>query len=161
MRYGEDRTVKLYYSISEVVELTGVPAHILRYWEQEIPLLKPRKNRAGNRVFRDKEIQLVQRIKQLVQEEKFTLQGALKKLLQEEIPEVDSEALIEKESTNVPTAKAITALLESTEGAANPPSALEVNTSNAVELEPQGRPPEERKTAILKELHLIREMLKP
>lgn len=80
MRYGEAKTVKLYYTISEVVDLTGIPAHILRYWEQEFPLLRPRKNRAGNRTYKERDIALIRRIQQLVQVEKFTLAGALKHL---------------------------------------------------------------------------------
>ena len=47
---------KLYYSIREVSEYTGVKAHVLRYWEQEFPTLKPKKNRAGNRSYRPRDI---------------------------------------------------------------------------------------------------------
>ena len=50
---------KLYFSISEVSEMTGVKAHVLRYWESEFPDLRPKKNRAGNRSYREKDIRMV------------------------------------------------------------------------------------------------------
>ena len=80
MRYGDGKAVKLYHTISEVVEATGVPAHVLRYWEQEFPMLHPRKNRAGNRIYRDRDIETVKRIQHLLQVEKFTVEGALRRL---------------------------------------------------------------------------------
>lgn len=80
MKYGQTKTVKLYYTISEVVDLTGVPAHILRYWEQEFTMLRPRKNRAGNRTYKDRDIALVRRIQKLIQVECYTVEGALKRI---------------------------------------------------------------------------------
>lgn len=71
---------KLYYSISEVCRMTGLEPHVLRYWETEFPQMRPRKNRAGNRAYRLKEIQYVQYIRHLLHEEKYTLQGAKKRL---------------------------------------------------------------------------------
>ncbi len=70
----------MYYSISEVSEMTGVKAHVLRYWETEFPSLKPRKNRAGNRNYRPKDIKAILVIRDLLYEEKFTISGARKKL---------------------------------------------------------------------------------
>ena len=67
---------KLYYSISEVSKITGLKQYVLRYWETEFPLLKPNKNRAGNRNYRDTDIQLIQEIKTLLYEKKFTIKGA-------------------------------------------------------------------------------------
>ena len=67
---------KLYYSISEVSELTGVKAHVLRYWETEFPELQPKKNRAGNRVYTARDIETVERIKHLLKDEKYTIEGA-------------------------------------------------------------------------------------
>ncbi|MBP2680846.1 MAG: transcriptional regulator, partial [Candidatus Krumholzibacteriota bacterium] len=49
-------SAKMYYTISEVAEMTGVKAHVLRYWETEFPSLRPKKNRAGNRNYRPKDI---------------------------------------------------------------------------------------------------------
>jgi DNA-binding transcriptional MerR regulator len=71
---------KKYYSISEVAELLGLEQHVLRYWEAEFPKLKPKKNRAGNRQYQDKDIQVIRYIKHLLQEEMYTVQGAKKKL---------------------------------------------------------------------------------
>lgn len=73
---------KLYYSISEVSRLTGLEQYILRYWETEFELLKPGKNRAGNRIYTNKDIKLILQIKQLLREEKYTIEGA-KKILTE------------------------------------------------------------------------------
>jgi len=67
---------KLYFSISEVSELTGVKAHVLRYWESEFPDLRPKKNRAGNRSYRDKDIKMVMTIRDLLYKQGFTIQGA-------------------------------------------------------------------------------------
>ncbi len=67
---------KLYYTISEVSRLIGEEAHVLRYWESEFPALKPRKNRAGKRVYTRDDIDTVYRIRHLLREEKFTIDGA-------------------------------------------------------------------------------------
>ncbi len=71
---------KLYYSIGEVSELTQLKRHVLRYWETEFPELKPSKNRAGNRIYRPKELDLIFRIKKLLYEEHYTIQGAREKI---------------------------------------------------------------------------------
>ena len=71
---------KLYYSIGEVSEKTGLKQYVLRYWESEFPSLAPSKNRAGNRVYREKDIILIQYIKHLLYEKKFTIEGAKQKL---------------------------------------------------------------------------------
>jgi len=69
---------KLYYSISEVSKLTGLEQYILRYWETEFEQLKPGKNRAGNRIYTNKDIKLILQIKRLLREEKYTIEGAKK-----------------------------------------------------------------------------------
>ena len=71
---------KLYYSISEECRMTGLEPHVLRYWETEFAQMRPKKNRAGNCAYRMKEIQYIQYIRQLLHEEKYTLQGAKKRL---------------------------------------------------------------------------------
>ena len=73
---------KLYYSISEVSEITELKQYVLRYWETEFSQLKPSKNRAGNRVFRPKDIKLVLLVKHLLYEKKFTIDGARQRLLE-------------------------------------------------------------------------------
>ena len=71
---------KLYYSISEVSEMTGVKPHVLRYWESEFPDLRPKKNRAGNRSYRDKDIKMVSTIRDLLYKQGYTIQGARNQL---------------------------------------------------------------------------------
>lgn len=71
---------KTYYSISEVCGQIGLEPHVLRYWESEFTQLRPKKNRAGNRAYRDKDIELIRYIKRLLYEEQFTIPGAKKKL---------------------------------------------------------------------------------
>tara|TARA_Y100001968_G_C19077872_1_gene581572 strand:+ start:290 stop:652 length:363 start_codon:yes stop_codon:yes gene_type:complete len=72
----EPKVKKLYYSIGEVSELTNLKAYILRYWETEFSLLKPPKNRAGNRTYRQKDIEIILEIKDLLYNKKFTIEGA-------------------------------------------------------------------------------------
>lgn len=74
---------KLFFRIGEVCELIKVQPHVLRYWETEFPMLAPQKNRAGQRVYRRKDVEMVLRIRDLLYEEKFTIAGAKKKLAEE------------------------------------------------------------------------------
>ncbi len=74
---------KLYYSIGEVSRITSTEPHVLRYWETIFPELKPRKNRAGNRTYREKDIATILRIKELIEEKKYSTAGALKVLQKE------------------------------------------------------------------------------
>tara|TARA_B100000519_G_scaffold152062_1_gene133064 strand:- start:1077 stop:1436 length:360 start_codon:yes stop_codon:yes gene_type:complete len=67
---------KLYYSIGEVGEITGLKAYVLRYWETEFSQLKPPKNRAGNRTYRQKDIDLIMQVKNLLYNKKYTIDGA-------------------------------------------------------------------------------------
>jgi len=72
---------KAYYSIGEVCDLTGLKPHVLRYWETQFDVLRLTKNRAGNRVFRLKDIELVLLVKNLLYDQKYTIEGANQKLL--------------------------------------------------------------------------------
>ena len=74
---------KLYFRIGEVADLTGVPAYVLRYWESEFKLLHPKKNEAGQRLYRKRDVELVLRLKSLLYDERLTLEGAKKRLLAE------------------------------------------------------------------------------
>ena len=67
---------KLYYSISEVSKLTELEQYILRYWETEFEQLKPSKNRAGNRIYTNSDIKMILKIKKLLRDEKYTIEGA-------------------------------------------------------------------------------------
>jgi DNA-binding transcriptional MerR regulator len=69
---------KLYYSISEVAEYTGIKAHVLRYWESEFPTLKPKKTRTGARRYRQPDIDEILAIKNLLYKEGYKIAGAVK-----------------------------------------------------------------------------------
>ena len=71
---------KLFFKIGEVCELAGVQAHVLRYWESEFPMLAPQKNRAGQRVYRKRDVEMALRIKELLYEDQYTIAGATKRL---------------------------------------------------------------------------------
>lgn len=72
---------KLYYSISEVSKITDLEQYVLRYWETEFEQLKPAKNRAGNRIYTNRDIKLILFIKKLLREERYTIEGAKQVLL--------------------------------------------------------------------------------
>ena len=71
---------KLLFKIGEVCELSGVQAHVLRYWESEFPMLAPQKNRAGQRTYRKRDVEMALRIKELLYDDQYTIAGAKKKL---------------------------------------------------------------------------------
>ena len=72
--------MKDFHSIREAAGITGVSAHILRYWERSFPFLKPSRDRRGNRLYAAKDIEAVLRIKELVYGEGYRIRGARKKL---------------------------------------------------------------------------------
>lgn len=74
---------KLFFKIGEVCDLTGVQAHVLRYWESEFPMLAPQKNRAGQRTYRKRDVEMALRIKELLYDDQYTIAGAKKKLASE------------------------------------------------------------------------------
>ena len=84
---------KLYYSISEVSEITGLKQYVLRYWETEFSQLKPGKNRAGNRIYRSHDVDTIMEIKSLLYDRKFTIKGAQQHL---KYPSEKSSQHIEK-----------------------------------------------------------------
>ncbi len=71
---------KLFFKIGEVCDLAGVQAHVLRYWESEFPMLAPQKNRAGQRVYRKRDVEIALKIKELLYEDQYTIAGAKKRL---------------------------------------------------------------------------------
>lgn len=73
---------KLFYKIGEVCELCGLEPHVLRYWEEEFPPLSPSKNRAGQRIYREKDLALIRQIKDLLYVHGFTIAGARRRLKQ-------------------------------------------------------------------------------
>ncbi len=88
----EDEIEKLYYSIGEVSEIVDQEPHVLRYWEQEFEVLSPRKNRAGRRVYTEDDVATVERIRHLLKDEKYTIEGARQAIARDEASaEVRSE----------------------------------------------------------------------
>ncbi len=88
----EKKIKKLYYSISEVSQITGLKKYILRYWETEFPDLRPGKNRAGNRIYRLNDIRTIFLIKKLLYQDKYTIEGAkqrLKELKKQKDPQLE------------------------------------------------------------------------
>src|SRR5438093_11771419 len=81
---------KPFYKIGEVCSLTGTQPYVLRFWESEFPSLAPRKNRSGQRVYRQRDIDLIQRIKTLLYEEEYTIAGA-RKVLESEIGDQEDD----------------------------------------------------------------------
>jgi DNA-binding transcriptional MerR regulator len=81
---------KLYYSIGEVSEITSIEPHVLRYWETVFKDLSPRKNKAGNRTYREEDITLILKLKHLIQEKKYSTAGA-KKIIENGNPDGGKE----------------------------------------------------------------------
>jgi DNA-binding transcriptional MerR regulator len=85
---------KLYYSISEVSKITDLEQYVLRYWESEFEQLKPAKNRAGNRIYTNRDIKLILYIKKLLRDERYTIEGA-KQVLKGYTPDTDTGEQLE------------------------------------------------------------------
>lgn len=77
----QEPETKLYRSISEVSEMLDVKPHVLRYWETQFSMLRPKKNRAGNRMYRPEEVRMLLRIKELLYDRRYTIAGARRTLL--------------------------------------------------------------------------------
>ncbi len=71
------------YSMSEVCSLLRVKSHVIRYWEQEIPFLSPEKSLTGRRVFHDRDLQILFRLRHLLYDKKYTIEGARNRILEE------------------------------------------------------------------------------
>jgi len=80
-RLRERPDAKLYYSISEASAIAKVKPHVLRYWETQFKMLRPKKNKAGNRMYRKRDLKLIHLIKELLYDKGYTIAGARRKLL--------------------------------------------------------------------------------
>tara|TARA_Y100000589_G_scaffold65862_1_gene57427 strand:- start:351 stop:743 length:393 start_codon:yes stop_codon:yes gene_type:complete len=112
---------KLYYSIGEVSEMTGLKQYVLRYWESEFSQLNPSKNSAGNRNYRKSDIDLINEIKELLYDRRFTIKGAKQHLkdktkqpIAENVEQVKSikEKVIKLTAADLKTLKRIKSGLE-------------------------------------------------
>lgn len=80
MAVSSREPVQEFFSIGEVCSLTELKPHVLRYWEGQFRFLSPAKNRSGNRVYQRREVELIQLVKHLLYTEKYTIEGAKRRL---------------------------------------------------------------------------------
>jgi DNA-binding transcriptional MerR regulator len=106
-------TGKLYYSISEVSDLLGVKAHVLRYWETQFKVLRPKKARGGARRYKKRDIEILFDIKQLLYDQRFTIAGARRKILDDR---QNGKEQIELPFTKLDREESIRALRKDMEG---------------------------------------------
>ncbi len=92
--YHKEETEKLYYSISEVSEMFDLNASTLRFWEKEFEVLRPAKNKKGNRLFTAKDLEHIAEIVDLVKHKGFTIQGAREQLKNTGASRTDNKAEI-------------------------------------------------------------------
>ncbi len=96
IRKKKQITEKLFYKIGEVSRITSVEAYVLRYWETEFPFLKPRKSSSGQRVYVKKDIELIDQIKTLLYNERYTIEGVRKRLGEPHLEVVPPQKEVEK-----------------------------------------------------------------
>ncbi|MFQ5525983.1 MAG: MerR family transcriptional regulator [Thermoanaerobaculia bacterium] len=87
---------KLYYKIGEACKRLDIQPYVLRYWETEFPVLAPSKSTSGQRVYSDQDLRVIQRIKELLYEEGYTIAGAKKKLEKEDLSSLSEVRVPEK-----------------------------------------------------------------
>ena len=96
MPYKEKPTEKLFYTIGETAKMFNVNVSLIRFWEKEFSILKPKKNNKGNRLFTKKDIENLKIIYHLVKERKFTLSGAKKKLKENKSDTINNIEIINR-----------------------------------------------------------------
>ena len=94
MPYKEKKIEKLFYPIGEVAQMFDVSVSSIRYWEKEFDILKPKKNKKGNRMFTKKDVENLWIIYHLTKERGFTLEGAKKKLRENKTDTIDNIEII-------------------------------------------------------------------
>jgi DNA-binding transcriptional MerR regulator len=86
---------KLYFKIGEVSKISGLPSHVLRFWESEFKKIKPRRTSSGQRSYTQKDVAIILEIKYLLHEKKFTIEGARKYLSSRNRPNSDDRDFLE------------------------------------------------------------------
>ncbi len=104
-QHGPKIPDKLYFKIGEVSAITGLPTYVLRFWETQFTKISPKRTSSGQRLYRKKDVEVVLRIKSLLHEKKFTIQGAIQHL--------KTKASAQKSPSSNDTFKAIRLELES------------------------------------------------
>ena len=94
MALNNNPTKKLFYKISEAAEMFSVNISAIRFWEKEFDILKPKKNKKGNRLFTPKDIKNIQIIYHLLKERGFTVEGAKKKLKENKTDTIDNIKIV-------------------------------------------------------------------
>jgi len=94
MPYKKKLIEKLFYKIGEVAEMFGVNVSLIRFWEKEFDILKPKKNKKGNRMFTKKDVDNLTIIYHLVKERGFTLEGAKQKLKENKSDTIDNIEIV-------------------------------------------------------------------
>lgn len=90
----EENSAKMYYSIGEVSRMFDVNTSLIRFWEKEFSILKPKKNKKGNRLFTKKDVENLHIIYNLVKERGFTLEGAKKKMKENKSGELNEDEML-------------------------------------------------------------------
>ena len=137
---------KLFFKIGEVCDIAGVQAHVLRYWESEFPTLAPQKNRAGQRTYRRRDVEMALRIKELLYDEQYTIAGAKKKLASE------IRGGSAREASTSMTAKAPGRSL-------SPPPSLAGRIATAAPATPSAAPSNDQRAALRQIAKELREIL--
>lgn len=96
MPYKETETVKIYFSIGEVAKMFEVNSSLIRFWEKEFDIIQPKKNKKGNRLFTQLDIENFKVIYNLVKEKGYTLQGAKAKLKEGKTETINTFEIIKK-----------------------------------------------------------------
>ena len=158
---------KLFFKIGEVCEITGIQAHVLRYWESEFPMLAPQKNRAGQRTYRKRDVEMVLRIKELLYEDQYTIAGAKKKLSNElrgasklkvVTPEMGAQLAAQQQQSYAPDAEATDEMADETP---DPPAsrALPPTARDYAPAPEQYADTDERRAAVRRLKEQVRELL--
>jgi DNA-binding transcriptional MerR regulator len=92
--YHKDLPDKLYFKVGEVSTIANVPAYVLRFWETEFKRIKPKRTRSGQRLYRKRDVELILKIKHLLYEKKFTIQGARQYLKTKSFHHIDQPSTI-------------------------------------------------------------------
>ncbi|MDX9882338.1 MAG: MerR family transcriptional regulator [Prolixibacteraceae bacterium] len=96
MPYKKPVIEKVYYSIGEVASMFNVNTSLIRFWEKEFPSVKPHKNKKGNRLFTREDLEQLKLIHHLVKERGMTLEGARKKLRENQAETIDNFAIVDR-----------------------------------------------------------------
>ncbi len=124
---------KLYYKIGEACKIVDIQPYVLRYWETEFPFLAPNKSKSGQRVYNDREIVVIRRIKELLYDEGYTIAGAKKKLEAELAAEEAGESPATSSGTSPSKASASGSGKASQKSVKQPSATVDIEGSEKIE----------------------------